>query len=115
MENPGQLQLAPWDRQLTTRVLSRPHRYCPTGRPAQQRQLGHAAFGTSQCATSRHQDSPAHPGRCRPLARPATATCHLVQDNPHQRAARHDRTRPGSLDRPADRSRELGGSGILTT
>lgn len=40
MESPGQLQLAPWDRQPTTRVLSRPHRYCPTGRPAQQRQLG---------------------------------------------------------------------------
>jgi hypothetical protein len=115
MASPGQLQLAPWDRQPATRVLSRPHRYCPLRRPAQQRQLGHAAFGTSQCATSRHRDLPAHRGRCRPLARPATVTCNLVQDKPHQRAARHDSTRPGSLDRPADRSRELGVSGVLTT
>jgi len=34
---------------------------------------------------------------------------------PHQRAPRHDSTHPGSLERPADRSQELGVSGILTT
>ena len=44
----------------------------------------------------------------------ATSTCNLVQQR-HQRAARDESIRPRSLERPADRGRELGVSGILTT
>jgi hypothetical protein len=101
MESPAQLQLAPWDQATN-------HQSAVKARIATAQQAG-------LLRNLRRRDLPAHRGLCRPLARPATATCNFVQDNPHQRAARHDSTRPGSLDRPADRSRELGVSGILTT
>lgn len=114
MENPVQLQLAPWGPATNYKGAVKAASVLPN-RPACSAAItGARRVRHVPVRNLRHRDVPAHRCRCRRLARPATSTCNLVQE-PHQRAPRHDSTRPGSLERPADRSQELGVSGILTT
>jgi hypothetical protein len=90
MENPVQLQLAPWG-------------------PATNYK---GAVKAASVLPNRPDCSAAITGARRVRHVPVR---NLVQE-PHQRAPRHDSsTHPGSLERPADRSQELGVSGILTT
>jgi hypothetical protein len=90
MEYPDQLQLAPW---------------CPSATNYK------GAVKAASVLPNRPDCSAAITGARRVRHVPVR---NLVPE-PHQRAPRHDSTHPGSLERPADRSQELGVSGILTT
>jgi hypothetical protein len=82
MESPGQLQLAPWDPATNYQGAVKAASLLPNRPAAQQRQLGARRVRHVPVRNLRHRDLPAHRGRCRRLARPATATCNFVQDNP---------------------------------
>jgi hypothetical protein len=114
MENPVELQLAPWARLANYKGGVKAASVLPNRPACSAAMTGSRRVRHVPMRNLRHPDLPAHRCRCRRLARPATSTCNLVQER-HQRAARDESIRPRSLERPADRSRELGVSGILTT
>jgi hypothetical protein len=114
MENPVKLQLAPWAWLANYKGGVKAASVLPNRPACSAPMTGSRRVRHVPMRNLRHPDLPAHRCRCRRLARPATSTCNLVQER-HQRVARDESTRPRSLERPADRSRELGVSGILTT